>query len=283
MRGNVLITPPYTTHTNKRQRMKITSGIATLLLLLLLLGCGQLAAAKGDILYRNICLCGYRGWERRYIANAHPPLAPKPPDTPSPLSPAPPPPTDPDPTPVISEPPYMAAAEEEEPGAPAPAPAPAQLVSRDTIYEDLILAYFLKMTFYQRHLESNFTFTRECAPGATCHDYSRTHKRCAKFPLLPKEHDKTSWHRHHYHRLCYQIRDLPKWDRYWFDRHRREAKVVGGPYETTSQPLVTDDIQRECGGECKTRFGMEVVGGKMEWRSTVDKITDEADMCAECA
>ena len=258
--------------------MKKIPGMAPLLLLLLL-GCGRLTAAKGDILYRNICLCGYRGWERRYIANApHPPLAP---DTPSPLIPPPPPPDPvPDPTTVMRDYPYLAARAMAAPDEAAGAP---HLLSRETVYEDLILAYFLKMTFYQRHLQSNFTFTRECPPGASCHDYSRTHKRCAKFPLLPKEHDKTTWHRHHYHKLCYQVRDLPKWDRYWFDRHRREAKVVGGPYETTSQPLITDDIQRECGGECKTRFGMEVVGGKMEWRSTVDKITDEADMCATCA
>lgn len=261
--------------------MKSISGIA---LLLLLLGCSQLAAAKGDILYRNICLCGYRGWERKYIDNApHPPLAPKPPDTPSPLTPPPPPPAPvSDRTTLLIEAPTNMTAAAAVAAALAPAPAP-HLLSRETVYEDLILAYFLKMTFYQRHLRSNFTFTRECAPGAPCHDSTRTHKRCAKFPLLPEEHDKTTWHRHHYHKLCYQLRDLPKWDRYWFDRHRREAKVVGSPYETTSQPLITEDIQRECGGECQARFGMEVVGGKMDWRSTVDKITDEADMCAECA
>lgn len=260
--------------------MKTISGIAPLLLLLLLLSCGQYAAAKGDILYRNICLCGYRGWERKYIANVtHPPLVPRPPDTPSPLTPhsppPPPPPNVPDPITGLRQPPPDIA-----PPAAVPDPHNRTL---ETVYEDLILAYYLKMTFYHRHLQSNFTYTRECAPGATCHDYTRTRKRCAKFPLLPKEHDKTSWHRHHYHKLCYQVRDIPKSDRYWFDRHRREAKVVGGPYETESQPLITDDIQRECGGECKARFGMEVIGGKMRWRSTVDKITDEADMCAECA
>lgn len=257
--------------------MKTISGIVPLLpllLLLLVLGCGQFAAAKGDILYRNICLCGYRGWERNYIANVtNPPLIPKPPDTPSPLIPhSPPPPTAPDPITGLRAPPPD----------PVVPPDPHNR-TLETVYEDLILAYFLKITFYQRHLESNFTLTRECAPGASCHDYTRKSKHCAKFPLLPKEHDKTTWHRHHYHKLCYQVRDIPKWDRYWFDRHRREAKVVGGPYETTSQPLITDDIQRECGGECKARFGMEVIGGKREWRSTVDKITDEADMCAECA
>lgn len=270
------------THTRTKQRMKTISGIAPLLLLLLLLlGYGQYAVAKGDILYRNICLCGYRGWERRYFANVtNPPLVARPPDTPSPLipqtpPPPPPPPNVPDPITGLRK--------------PAPDPPPPEVVPDPdnrtlvTVYEDLILAYYLKMTFYHRHLQTNFTYTRECAPGATCHDYSRTSKRCAKFPLLPKEHDKTTWHRHHYHKLCYQVRNIPKWDRYWFDRHKREAKVVNGPYETESQPIITDDIQRECGGECKARFGMEVIGGKMRWRSTVDKITDEADMCAECA
>ena len=55
------------------------------------------------------------------------------------------------------------------------------------------------------------------------------------------------------------------------------------PYELASQPEITADIERECGPECKARFGMEVIGGRSAWRSTVDKITEEADMCAECA
>lgn len=255
--------------------MKKISGTAPLLLLLLLLllGCGQFAAAKGDILYRNICLCGYRGWERRWIANVtNPPLRPEPPKTPSPLTH----PYVPPPDPVI------------DPITGMRVPPPDRVVerqnrTRDTIYEDLILAYFLRITFYQRHLESNFTFTRECAPGAACHDYGRKKKRCAKFPLLPREERRTSWHGHRHHKLCYQMRDIPQWDRYWFDKHRREAKVANSPYELASQPEITADIERECGPECKVRFGMEVIGGKWAWRSTVDKITEEADMCRECA
>lgn len=55
------------------------------------------------------------------------------------------------------------------------------------------------------------------------------------------------------------------------------------PYMVERQPRITDEIERECGGECRARFGMEVVGGKMVWRSTVDRITGEADMCLGCA
>lgn len=273
-------------------------------LLLLLLGCGgggpQVAAAKGDILYRNICLCGYRGWERKYIPNGRPPLAPKPSTTPSPISPDDhienphlfplgPPSISPRSLPVtiISEddpttptPTKPAAA-----GAGAEAEADAEkklLFPRETVYEDLIIAYFLKMTFYQDHLKLNFTFTRECAPGAPCHDHSRTHKRCQKLPILPIERRRYAWKRKNYHEICYQVRDLPKWDQYWFDGQRREAKVENNPYVTEAQPIITDEIERECGGECKQRFGMEVVVGKQVWRSTVDRITGEDDMCFGC-
>ena len=66
--------------------------------LLLLLSCGQFAAARGDILYRNICLCGYRGWrwntsptsspsQELPKSKPSPPLSPPPLHLPPPLPP----------------------------------------------------------------------------------------------------------------------------------------------------------------------------------------------------
>lgn len=283
--------------------------------LLLLLGGGpQLAAAKGDILYRTQCLCGYRGWERKYIANGRPPLAPEPTNKPPPPPEAPygfplraPPPVGdidgiypyipPPPGPRPPPPPpstttvFVTKADTTPTGTPAAPAVPTEgvvvaksLVRREPVYEDLILAYFLKMTFYQHHIGLNFTFTRECAPGAPCHDYSRTHRRCERFAIDPKERKKYTYHRHQYHKFCYQIRDLPKWDQYWFDGQRRSANVekAKSPYMTEAQPIITEELQEVCGRECKARFGMEVIGGKAKWRSMIDKITGEDDMCDGC-
>lgn len=112
------------------------------------------------------------------------------------------------------------------------------------------------MTFYNHLLHRNFTFTREFRPGAPCHDYLRTHKKCQKFPLDSREPARRA---HNYHKLCYQIRDVPEWDQYGFDPHKRLAKMDRA--YGTQQPVITEEIENLCGPECRDRLGMEEYGG----------------------